>query len=126
MDAAARLLLIKLLASWRDWPERRAWYLAQHIPMVIKAGPDAGRNLEERINLRLIRKHLNSEEWQALGPLVVQVDKRNSSSFKRSWMSRQPAASWLSVTTGKQSTSSQVPPRRTSRRSRMASRTLPA
>ena len=77
MDAAARQLLIKLLALWRDWPERRAWYLAEHIPKVITAGPDAGRNLEERIALGSIRTHLDSEEWEALGLLVVQVDQRD-------------------------------------------------
>ena len=35
MDAAVRQLLIKLLASWNDWPERRTWYLAEYIPHVI-------------------------------------------------------------------------------------------
>ncbi len=77
VDAAARQLLIKLLASWRDWPERRAWYLAEHIPKLISTGPDAGRSPEERINLGSIRTHLDSEEWEALGMLVVEVDKRD-------------------------------------------------
>lgn len=76
MDAAARQLLIKLLASWRDWPERRTWYLAEHIPHVISTGPGAGRNIEERVNLGSLHKHLDPEEWEALGLLLVQTEKR--------------------------------------------------
>lgn len=68
---------MELLASWRDWPQRRGWYLAEHIPNVISVGPDAGRNLDERTFLRSIREHLDTEEWEALGLLVVQVEKRD-------------------------------------------------
>ena len=77
MDAAARQLLIRLLASWSDWPERRTWYLAEHIPHVISTGPEAGRNIEERVNLGSLHKHLDLEEWEALGLLLVQTDKRD-------------------------------------------------
>ncbi|NEE01214.1 UvrD-helicase domain-containing protein [Phytoactinopolyspora halotolerans] len=77
MDAAARQLLIKLLASWRDWPEKRTWYLAEHIPDVISTGPEAGRNIEERVNLGVLHKHLDPEEWEALGLLLVQTDKHD-------------------------------------------------
>ncbi|MDN5896121.1 MAG: UvrD-helicase domain-containing protein, partial [Nocardioides sp.] len=77
MDAAARQLLIKLLVSWRDWPERRTWYLAEHIPHVISTGPEGVRNIEERVNLRSLHKHLDLEEWEALGLLLVQTDKRD-------------------------------------------------
>lgn len=77
MDAAARQLLIRLLASWSDWPERRTWYLAEHIPHVVSTGPEAGRNIEERVNLGSLHKHLDLEEWEALGLLLVQTDKRD-------------------------------------------------
>lgn len=76
MDAAVRQLLIKLVASWRDWPEKRAWYLTEHIPRVISIGPEAGRNIEERINLGSLHKRLDPEEWEALGLLLVQTDRR--------------------------------------------------
>lgn len=77
MDAAARQLLIRLLALWHDWPERRAWYLSHHVPTIISIGPSAGRSAEERATLRSFRRHVGTEEWEALGLLLVQVEKRD-------------------------------------------------
>ena len=77
MDAGARQALISLLASWRDWPDRRSWYLAEHIPALVTDGPRAARNRDEETKLEAIRDQLDDEEWDALGLLLVQLDKRD-------------------------------------------------
>src|SRR3954451_4914423 len=77
MSPAARQALAALLASWRDWPDRRAWYLAEHIPALVAHGPHAGRTSDERTKLEALHTQLEEEEWEALGLLLVQADKRD-------------------------------------------------
>jgi DNA helicase-4 len=77
MSPAARHALAALLASWRDWPDRRVWYLAEHVPALVADGPRAGRTSDERTKLEALHTQLDEEEWEALGLLLVQTDKRD-------------------------------------------------
>lgn len=67
-------MLLPLLVSWRDWPERRNWYCEHFIPELRLRGVSVGRDTAERELIYAARKGLVRDEWSDLPGLIEELE----------------------------------------------------